>query len=135
MKLLIFTIFSMFFKVNSFPRSFQKSSLAKAFSSVSEFLVDRNHLVSLVTFGDVKIGEAEATVYAATAGIPHIVTRWNKMEKFLLNSSAIVLLNSVGWLKVFNSHTDVPMTFSMSQQLFIYCKEATFDEISLIFNP
>lgn len=52
---------------------------------------------------------------------------------FRLESSAIVLLNSVSTLSTFNNRTILPASYSMKQQLFIYLPDGTFNKVAMMF--
>lgn len=97
----------------------KKSALQKVFSSIVDNLVKRNYLVSFIAKAN-KSGSS--TMFERTAKVPHIVIRpKNFLNKFWLNSSAIVLLGSVGMLEQFNKVVTLPAEFSDPQQVFIYC--------------
>lgn len=110
----------------------KRNSLQKAFVDIAEFLATRNYLVAVVE-GPAFSKASQLISLAITAGIPQAVTKLeNEKELFWLDSSAIVLMTSVNSLKKFNDRTFLPASFSMQQQLFVYCRGGTFDEISRI---
>lgn len=124
---LIFTTIVAFCKVESFSRDFNKNALQKTFGNISQALAQRNHLTSVVT------ESAFSGAATVTAGILHVVARFkNNSERFPLNSSAIVFLDSVASLEAFNTRTTLPTTFSTTQQLFIHCRNGSQDEIAML---
>lgn len=126
----VIVTFIAFCKVNSGLRVPEVKSLQKAFVNILETLARRNHVVSLVSVGGPE-DQGDSTSLISFADTPHVVARLdNESKRFRLNSSAIVLLDSVTSLATFNKHALLPSTFSMSQQLFVYCHDGTFDKIS-----
>lgn len=109
MKLVLFLVlFAGFFKVNSFPRFSKESALQKAFLNISRFLAEQNRLISVVV-SDGLSDEQESVVFPLNAAVPHVVATFgNDSKVFRLNSSAIVLLDSVETLKAFNQRTVLP---------------------------
>lgn len=90
--------------------SSQNNALQRAFLNITEALGQRNHLVLVIVADDVR---NTAAILKTSAGTPHIVTKWNKLEMLQLNSSAIVLLDSIPCLEDFNNLTIPPLKFSL----------------------
>lgn len=114
------------------PKNLQaldRFSLRKAFLGIVSELATRNHLVSLVA-EDVNSDASQAAASAASV-VPHIFVVWdeNKSRMFELNTTAILLLDSISSVKLFSSRTFFALTFSMSQQLIFYCRNASFSDI------
>lgn len=80
--------------------------------NIAESLASRNHLVTIVE--DAASSDApEFAIFEATQSIPHVVTKFDiKSEKPMLNSSAIVSLDSVKVLEKFNLRITLPSSFS-----------------------
>lgn len=116
----------------SFPRDFKYNALKKAYVNISLSLPKQNYLLSLV-IGSNSSEKINSAIIASTTTTPHVVAKFDsKMEKFSLNSSAIVSLDSIESLEKFNQRTILPVTFSMKQQLIIYCRDGTYDQIDKI---
>lgn len=110
MKFSIFVIVLVFCKVKSFSRSLKCGTMETAFINISETLATHNHVVAIVV-DSVFNNKTDFAPFASFAGIPHIVAKFdNTSENFLLNSSAIVLLNTIASLETFNSRTILPVT-------------------------
>lgn len=125
----VVVIFIAFCKIDS-VLLVPKLSLQKAFVNISKTLARRNHLVSIVSVGGPE-DQGDLTSLVPFADKPHVVAKFDsESKKFQLNSSALVLLDSVESLAKFNKRVILPSTFSTSQQLFIYCQDGTFDKIA-----
>lgn len=111
---LVFVMVVTFSTVKTFSQDFKCRMLKKAFENILESLVKRNYLMSVVFDSFASDETVDSTIIAFTAAIPHVVGRLDSnMEEFLLNSSAIVSLESVEALKDFNERLILPVTFSM----------------------
>lgn len=119
-----------FWKLQAFSRNFDNSALRKAFVNISAAILKGDRLVTLV-MGGTSNDEIVFGQFETNHGFPHFVARLkNNCSTFRLKSSAIVSLESVESLEVFNNCTTVPATFSMRQQIFIYFRDGSFDEIA-----
>lgn len=79
--------------------------LQKAFVGISKALAKRNHLLSVVTDGFTN-DKVNSATFAVLNEIPHVIIKFeNRREKIQLNSSAIVLLDSVATFETFRNHT------------------------------
>lgn len=122
-----FLIFVIFCEIGSIkvPNS---SAMKKAFVDIVYAVSKQSHLLSIVRGSNITYFDV-STAYASK---PHnVVTFDEDSNDFRLNSSAIVSLDSIESLLIFNNHTVVPVTLAMSQQLIIYCQDATFDQIAM----
>lgn len=89
---LVLLIILSFIKVYS--RTIRIARFEKAFIDISEALGKQNHEVSIVADKNSrKLIDSIGSV--AIAEVPHNVARFKNTEWFLLNTSAIVLLDSV----------------------------------------
>lgn len=126
---LSFLIFAGCCVIKICSRSFKRHAVREAFIDISKTLAQRNHQVTVV----VDNSQNGLALIAPVAEIPQIVERLQSLWRSLfLESSAIVSLRSVASLEVFNSQTDLPLTFPMSQQLFIYCENVAYDNVATI---
>lgn len=117
--------------VESFRQEPRIDLLQKAFLSIAEDLTNRNHLVSVVMENvSSKASEAAAV---ATSYLPHISVKWNmrQTKAFELNSTAIVVLESMASVIVFSNRTLYPMTFSLTVQLLRKLKASQFQDFNL----
>lgn len=107
------------------------NAVQKELVKILEILKNQDQTFSVVTV-EGKIDAFELNFFAFTE-MPHVVENLeNNSKPFKLNSSAIVILDSVKTLEAFNKRTILSATFSLSQQVFIYCQARTVDEISKI---
>lgn len=127
--LLIFIIIESFCAKKSLGRDFESSALQKVIFNLTQSLSQRKHLVSVIASSSPTDKTNSAKL---SGGIPHInlkKTFDSKTQTYRLNSSAIVILDEVKSIRTFNEVTTLPFTFSLAQQLFIYCRDGTFDKI------
>lgn len=111
-------------------RGVDNKSLERAFLNISAFLTERNHLVSIIEFGDKSSKASIDAIFPSTSGIPNkIVHVQDKLSEFTLNSSAIVIFDSVDFLKRFNDEVEVSLSFTVSQQFFVHVELATYADI------
>lgn len=123
-----------FYKVEEILCNPKRNALKKAFSDITDSLMQKNRFVSVI-MSDFSDNNIKSAITAATAGIPHVnfEKRFvNEMSPYELNSSAIVSLDSVASMKVFNNRTNLFDFFSMPQQLIIFCQDGTFKKIETI---
>lgn len=128
---LVLVSFIAFCELETLSQDSRKRSLQEAFVDISKEIAKKNHLVSVVA-DSASQNKVNSVPFASTAHIPHVVARFKHDQKFKLNSSAIVFLDSVASLEVFNNRTILPATFSMQQQIFIHCQKGTFNEVAQI---
>lgn len=108
----VFVIISSFCLVKTIARELKHNALKMAFKNIAESLANQNHWLTAVVDSDLS-KEVYSDIIASIVAVPHVVARFNsKLEKFLLNSSAVVSLESVESLEDFNQHTILPSTFS-----------------------
>lgn len=74
--------------------SFKNAMLQKAFSRIVEILGDRNHEVTLV-FDEFSRKSIGSIASVAMAAIPHKIAQFDNKKRFFLNTSALVVLESV----------------------------------------
>lgn len=129
---LVLAVFMFFCKSKAFSQIYELNVLEKAFFNISRALVGQDHLVTIVVGSALSDKMVHAT-FASTAGIPHAVVRLkNGSRMFHLNSSAIILLDTIQSLESFYNRAILPGTFLMSQQLVVYCRDGTADKIASI---
>lgn len=126
---LLFIIFLTFTQIRSLSNCKNKR-LKKSFEIMAKVFTQHNHVVTVVIS---KSDEINSYCFASIVAVPHVVTRFDsKKSEWTLNSSAIVLLDSVASLKTFNQLTVLPWTFALSQQIFIFFREGTYEELAKI---
>lgn len=104
--------------------------LRRAFENISEALKQKSHMLSLV-LGDLTSYSSDSGLFELVSHIPHVVTRFeNESKTFRLNSSAIIISDSIATVQSFNKRTILPVTFSINQQLFIHCQDGTYEKIA-----
>lgn len=128
-----FVIIVAFSNVGTFSHGSRDKVLQKALVDIVEALSKQDYLLSIV------LGSSSEDTYSAplalTAEIPHIVAKLdNEENKLKLNSSAIVILDSVASLNAFNKRTVIPSSFPRAKQLFISLHNGTFAEIESQIN-
>lgn len=132
---LIFLFLFSFCELGVPVQDFKNQLLQKAFFKISKALTQQNHLLTVVIDSSLR-SNIDSIPFAATAEIPHVIARlpenWN--NSFTLNSSAIVSLDSIKSLKKFNALAKLHSTFTTRQQLFIYCKDGSVDQLAKIRN-
>lgn len=77
-----------------YSRGARIGGLAKAFADISEALVKQNHEVMIVA-DEYSSHWIESITSAAIAKVPHKVSLFWNTQRFLLNTSAVVLLESI----------------------------------------
>lgn len=107
-----FVIFVTFCGVAGLTRDLKNNLLQKALKNLVKALSKENHLVSFVV-DRLSNDKKEIASFGSIASVPHIVSSFDwKSNNFQLNSSAIVLLKSAKYLRLFNMFTNLPSTFS-----------------------
>lgn len=138
MKMKFFSIFlvsAAFCKIEPFLQNPKNDALYNMFENISQALSKGNHLLTVVSDSLLK-DNFDSAVFATSSNVPHVVASFvNDLRKFTLNSSSIVSLNSIASLKAFNERTVLPVSFSVSQQLVIYCQNLTFEDLMPIAIP
>lgn len=132
MKLVLwFMIFVTFCKVQTFSSDFK--NLKNAFIDIAEALSKQDRMVTIV-FNTRLSDFTDAVKFGQKTGIPRSIVKPYKAKNILLNSSAIVSLESVESVDAFNARTILSTTFSMRQQLFVHCRNGTFDKLTRLRN-
>lgn len=123
-------IFVAFFQVKISLVHSKETTLQTAFANIVEALAQRNHVMAIVANGFFKW---YSSILATSSGYPHVVAKFDGLGDFILNSSAIVFLNSTVALEAFNNRTFLPKTSTISQYpIFIHCQGLTVNEIANI---
>lgn len=115
MKLLTFVaiFFVSFGKNKALSKSFKSESLQKAFANITTVLQKQNYVLS-IAFDSSQYNQNDLTSLISFADIPHVVAHFDSQSEQLdLNSSAVVLLDSIASVKRFNNRAFMPVTFSM----------------------
>lgn len=108
--------------------------LHKAFKNIFKDNLEQDDTLTIVSTEKQK-DKSDSKLFFLVSDIPRVVTRFkNETPKFELSSSAIMFLDSVASLEVFNNRTILSLTFSMSQQLFIYCQDGSFEKIEKMWT-
>lgn len=116
----------MIFLAASKVKAFSKNKmLEKAFIGIVEALGQRNFLLTIL---EDDVEDIKDTASTAFARLPHLIASTSK-SKFLLNSSALVLTESVKKLQLLNNRTTLHEAF---HQLVIFCSDGTYEKISEI---
>lgn len=121
-------IFVTFYNLETFSRDFK--NLKNAFLNILETLSKQDRMLTIV-IGSINSDFTDAVTFRSTASIPRVIVKSNgKSKQFTLNSSTIVSLESAESVDIFNSRTNLSVTFCLRQQLFIYCRDGTFDKFA-----
>lgn len=122
----VFVTLLAFCKVKTISQDGKNNALRQCFENISKVLEQENRLVTVVVsaaFGH----EERSGSFAFTAAIPHIVATFESDSKyFQLDSSAIVLLDSIASLIAFNGRLILPPTLPTTTRIFIYVRNRNF---------
>lgn len=100
-----------------------------AFMNISKDVAKRNHFLQITVRG--VFDNTIQSAIISTVTIPHTVVRFEKIsELFELESSSIVLLDTMDSLVKFINHDSLFARLSTSQQLIVYVQGGTFDELA-----
>lgn len=117
-------------KVTVLSHRAKSIALQEALAGIVQSLMNRSHMLTIIKSENASM-IAEIAIASATAGVPHVVEKIVRLrKKIILNSSAIVAVESVGSLVRINQITFYEPSFSMSQQVIVYCENGTFDDMS-----
>lgn len=113
------------YRVKKSSQGCSKNVMQNALSGIIENLSNRNHLVTVVV--ENATSDVLKSAAFAISGKPHKTVSWirNESRTFQLNSTAVVLLDSLVSMKNFTNNTIFPLNFKLSQQLIIFCHNAT----------
>lgn len=107
---LLLAIVVLFCQVETLSKN---GALQKAFVKISKVLSQQDNFVSIVVGSD-ESDITDSSPFLAIASTPHVVARFENGYKMLrIKSSAIVTMDSIATLEIFNARTILPVAYSM----------------------
>lgn len=130
---LFFALIVSFYELGAVLRGFDKKSLQVAFLNILASMEESNHLVSIIMVGNTTHQAPTAAILPQASGVPHKVSHIHReIDKFALDSSAIMIFDSAATLKRFNDDVEVSLSFTVSQRLFVYVELGTYADVKSV---
>lgn len=103
--------------------------LPSAFKGIHKTLLQDNQEITIVNYGcDAKVFDSIFSGYKKDK--PRKISNFNEKSRLQISESAIMTFDSVNSLKSFNAKVQLKNDFSKKFKFFVYCQNATVDEIA-----